>query len=470
MQAKKAIRLQVHSYLANAEEVARVCRLLSTISECAVDGPLIAAARRSGFGDLQSDKVPAAALFLVDAAGLGFCCAALLELHSAWPGIPLLVLADHVPADGLARLMACGVFDFDVLPSTDAEVLMRVGRALGIMVPPGETSFARPLAETTAPSINTKLIGRHPEFLRLVRRIPVIACSNASVLLLGETGTGKEVVAQAIHYASPRAKGPWVAINCAAIPSELVEDELFGHARGAYTHAHVARDGLVREAEGGTLLLDEVDSLSKAAQAKLLRFLEDKQYRAVGSSTVHRANVRIVAASNRDLRLATSNGSFRPDLYFRLNVLCMTLPPLRERLEDVPALALHFFNQANFESNRHLVGITPAAQHRLLSHDWPGNVRELKHVIERAVLLADGQSLQPSDIEIDGTDPGDEYPVSFRDAKARAVESFERGYLEQLMVENHGNISRAARVAQKNRRALFELLRRHDIDTARFRA
>jgi len=470
MQSMKAVRLQVNSFMASAIEVTRICGLLATLPECSIVGPLYNDVQHMVCSDPQGNGPPAAVLFLVDPDGLNTCCSALCELHSAWPGIPLLVLADRVNANGLSRLMACGVFDFGVLPSSDAEMLMRVGRALGIIALPSEAESVRPSAATIAQSLSTKLIGRHPEFLKLLRRVPAMAHSNASVLLLGETGTGKEVVAQAIHYASPRARGPWVAINCAAIPADLMEDELFGHIRGAYTHAHTAREGLVREAEGGTLFLDEIDALSLAAQGKLLRFLEDKQYRVVGSSSLRCADVRIVAASNRDLRLAAANANFRPDLLFRLNVLSLTLPPLRERLEDVPALALHFFSQANFEAGRHLVGITPAALHRLLAHHWPGNVRELKHVIERAVLLAEGQALQPNDIEIDGAEPADDFPMSFRDAKARAVRSFERCYLEELMLQNQGNISRAARVAQKNRRALFELLRRHEIDTARFRA
>jgi len=197
-------------------------------------------------------------------------------------------------------------------------------------------------------------------------------------------------IAQAIHYASRRARGPWVAINCAAIPPELVEDELFGHVRGAYTHAVGSRHGLVREAEGGTLFLDEIDSMPLAAQAKLLRFLQDKQYRVVGASALHTADVRVVAASNRDLRLAAATHTFRQDLFFRLNVLGLTLPPLRERREDIAMLALHFLGQANREAGRHLLGLTPAALRALQAHDWPGNVRELKHALHRAVLTAQG--------------------------------------------------------------------------------
>ncbi|MGH8479585.1 MAG: sigma-54 interaction domain-containing protein [Gammaproteobacteria bacterium] len=313
------------------------------------------------------------------------------------------------------------------------------------------------------------MIGNAPEFLKLLKRIPAIARSNASVMLLGETGTGKEICAQAIHYCSPRSQGPWVAINCAAIPPELMEDELYGHVRGAYTHAHATRYGLVCEAEGGTLFLDEVDSLPLAAQGKLLRFLQDREYRAVGSSSVRHADVRVIAASNCDLKLAMLSGRFRKDLFFRLNVLTLTMPPLRGRREDIAALASHFFDQANREVGRQLLGISPTALRRLFSHTWPGNIRELKHVIERAVVLAEGSILEATDIELDGEAATEQALMSFREAKAQAVEAFERCYLEQLLAQSQGNISRAARAAQKNRRAFFELLRRHAIDASRFR-
>lgn len=456
--------------MADASEATRVCALLNSLPGVSVPRLSHGCPLTPARTDAQDGDTPAAVLLLVDGAGLDSCCTEIAQLHLELPGVPLLVLADDITASCLSRLVACGIYDFGMLPSSDAEIMMRIGRAIGTVSSPASAPSRGRSTAATAQSLSARLIGKNADFLKILRRLPVMAASNASVLLLGETGTGKEVVAQAIHYASLRANGPWVAINCAAIPADLMEAELFGHARGAYTNAHAAREGLVREAEGGTLFLDEIDALSLAAQAKLLRFLEDKQYRVVGSSNLRCADVRIIAASNRDLRHAVTGGSFRSDLLFRLNVLTLALPSLRERRDDIPALAEHFFRQANFELDRHLVGITPAAMRRLLVHDWPGNVRELKHVIERAVLLSEGQSLQPGDIEIDGSDPAEDMPLSFRDAKALAIRSFERSYLEQLMLENQGNISRAARAAQKNRRALFELLRRHDIDTARFRA
>lgn len=314
------------------------------------------------------------------------------------------------------------------------------------------------------------LIGSSPVFLKQVSKLPTIAGCDAGVLILGETGTGKEVCAQAIHYLSARASKPWIAVNCGAIPNELVEDELFGHVRGAYTAAHAARHGLVREAEGGTLFLDDIDALAHGAQAKLLRFLQEKEYRSVGSNTVHRADVRVIAASNHKLADMAKQGVFRQDLFFRLNVLTLHLPPLRERREDVPVMARHFLHQYAHQWNRRVQGLTPPVLERLLSYDWPGNVRELRHVIERAVLLADGPLLSEEDIELGGAEAPEEANESFQHAKARTIEQFERAYIERLLIVHDGNITHAARAASKNRRAFWQLIRKYRIEPQRFRA
>lgn len=381
-----------------------------------------------------------------------------------------MVLTDTVEPLGIARLLGCGAFDFADLQGSPSDILLRMHRVVGSLPPQSTKLNPQEDALKIDPELRGRLIGNAPKFLELLKRLCAMARSHASVMLLGETGTGKEVCAQAIHYCSPRASGPWVAVNCAAIPTELMEDELYGHVRGAYTHAHATRSGLVCEAGGGTLFLDEIDSLPLAAQAKLLRFLQDGEYRAVGSNSVHRADVRVLAASNTDLRMAVASGRFREDLFFRLHMLSLIMPPLRERREDIAALASHFLDQANREAGKRLLGISPAALHRLVHYTWPGNIRELKHVMQRAVVLSESSILQVTDIELDG-EPTAEPPVmlSFREAKARAVEGFERCYLEQLLAQNRGNITHAARAARKNRRALFELLRRHSIDASRFR-
>jgi DNA-binding NtrC family response regulator len=314
------------------------------------------------------------------------------------------------------------------------------------------------------------LIGSSPKFLEQCDRLAMYAGCNATVLIVGETGTGKEIFAQALHYTSARAPYPWIAVNCGAIPNDLIEDELFGHVRGAYTTAHASRRGLVKEAEGGSLFLDDVDCLPLAAQSKLLRFLQEREFRAVGSNTVERADVRVIAASNRDLVQSVRRGDFRQDLYFRLNVLPLALPALRERREDIPALAEHFVRHFARELKRPIQGISAGALSRMLTHDWPGNVRELQHVIERAVLLANGSMLESRDIDCGQPPDESSASASFRSLKAQVIENFERGYIEQLLGASGGNVSEAARAAGKNRRAFFELMRKYRIAPETFRS
>jgi DNA-binding NtrC family response regulator len=240
--------------------------------------------------------------------------------------------------------------------------------------------------------------------------------------------------------------------------------------RGAFTSAHAARCGLVREAEGGTLFLDEVDSLPLPAQAKLLRFLQGKEYRPVGGTGVSYADVRVIAATNRDLAALSAHGSFRRDLFFRLNVINPVMPPLRERREDIPALVQHFIDLHGRQSRRPRPRLAADALRTLIAHDWPGNVRELHNVIERAALLSPGAVIRGCDLGLTSVAPDEETGESFRTAKARVVKAFERDYIERLLLANDGNVSRAARAAKKNRRAFFELMKKHRIQPDEFRA
>ena len=450
-------------------DVDRLLRLLGSIGAGPVHRLAGHAAVRLGDGTVPP---PWSVVLLVSPERLDEGASTLLRLRSAWPIMTLFACTRHVQVAALERLLSCGASDFALLDDADAELALRLRHVLGMVRRRQPDSEGELCAEWLPSGLQSHLIGQAPAFVKALRQLPAMAASDANLLLLGETGTGKEVCAQAIHYQSARARGPWVATNCAAVPAELLEDELFGHVRGAFTHAVGARRGLVQEAEGGTLFLDEIDTMPLAAQAKLLRFLQDKQYRMVGSSEMRRANVRVVAASNRDLRLAAALGSFRQDLFYRLNVLTLTLPPLRERMGDIPLLAMHFLTQSAKEERRGTNALTPAALRSLINYAWPGNVRELRHVMQRAVLLATGALVQAQDIHLDGAPATatENAGESFRDAKARAVESFERQYLEQLLLQSQGNITRAARAAQKNRRAFFELLRRHGIEAAQYRA
>ncbi len=375
---------------------------------------------------------------------------------------PVLAIADRMDAFAFDRICE-HVAEFVVSPFTCDELVLRARRVLGLT-----RSGTTGPTSSTADRLESIIVGGSAVLTREVEKLRRFAACDAGVLILGETGTGKEVFAQAVHYASARASKPMVAINCGAVPPDLMEAELFGHVKGAYTNAHASRAGLVTEAQGGTLFLDDVDCLAPSAQAKLLRFLQEREYRVVGANEVKHADVRVVAASNRDLADMARRGTFRQDLYYRLNVLTLALPPLREHREDIFALARHFLCEFGQRHKRAARQLSQCALLKLLSYDWPGNVRELGHVLERAMMLAPGSMLQADDIDLPGpTDaPAAE---SFQVMKARVVQSFERNYLETLLTGSHGNIADAARIAGKNRRALFELIRKHEIRPASFK-
>ena len=313
------------------------------------------------------------------------------------------------------------------------------------------------------------LIGNSSVFLQEVKKIPLVAGFDASVLICGETGTGKELCARAIHYLSPRSDKPFVPVNCGAIPVELVENELFGHERGAYTGAHTAQPGLLKQSEGGTIFLDEIDWLPHLAQVKLLRFLQEKEYRPLGSTAVCTADVRIIAASNSDFNVSVATGKLRADLFYRLNVVRLNLPSLRERSEDIPLLAAYFLQKYAREFKRSSVEVPLDVMQALTLYQWPGNVRELEHVIKRAVILRESGPLSIADLEL----PVDNTPSavqSFREAKAAVLRQFERTYIQALLLAHRGNITSAARAARKNRRAFWELIRKHSIDAHSFRS
>jgi DNA-binding NtrC family response regulator len=312
------------------------------------------------------------------------------------------------------------------------------------------------------------LIGESPLFLRTLALIRRIAASDATVLILGETGTGKELAARAIHYLGARRDAPFIPINCGAIPESLVESELFGHARGAFTDARETHFGVIAQAEGGTLFLDEIESTSPRAQVALLRFLQDHEYRPVGGSA-RGADVRIIAASNADLETLAGHGAFRPDFLFRLNLLSLELPPLRVRGDDVMLLAETFLRRYAAQYRKPARQLDSAAIAFLKTHAWPGNVRELENLIHREILLESGPLTRPggSRLPAEGAGPSPEPPaltgMSFREARARAIASFERAYLSDLLVQASGNISRAARICGTERSRLGKLMKKYGL-------
>lgn len=309
------------------------------------------------------------------------------------------------------------------------------------------------------------LVGESESFLREIRKIPLYAHSDTPVLISGETGTGKELFARAVHYNSPRRGKPFIPVNCGALPNHLFENELFGHVKGAFTDASSTERGLIAEAEGGTLLLDEINTLSHSAQIKLLRFLQNREYRPLGSSKNRVADVSVIAATNSDLKQCVEAKRFREDLYYRINAFSLSLPPLRERTDDIPLLATHFLMKYAIQHARNISQISFDGLRKLLQYHWPGNVRELEGVILRAVITSSSPELQSTDIDLPIHDEQKNisHYSSFQEAKSIAINDFERAYLTIILTAHQGNITQAAKIAGKERRSFQRLLQKHNL-------
>ncbi len=375
-------------------------------------------------------------------------------------GVPVIGVIDEVSRCDAISLLRCGFADFIIPPFRAIDVIPRVLRLIS-----KDGADEEPLVQSLKGKLGLKhLIGESEAFVSEVGKIPLVASCDATVLILGETGTGKELFARAVHYLSPRHGKPFVPFNCGGVPADLIENELFGHLKGAFTGAYLTHGGLVSEAEGGSLFLDEIDSLPQAAQAKFLRFLQSKEYRQLGSRTTQLANVRVIAASNANLHQEVKDGKFRRDLFYRLNVVPLHLPALRERTADISLLAHHFLKKYASQFTRPQKRFAPDALRLLHCHNWPGNVRELESVIERAVIFGEGPFVRASDIMIEEYKEVRPLSSSLKAAKAKAVAQIERAYLEEALRANQGNITKAAQHVQMNRRVFWELLRKHKIN------
>ena len=387
----------------------------------------------------------------------------LSTLKAIVPEVPVIAALEQCNPQQAFELLKTGAADFVTSPFQASDVLPRAWKAL--------KSF---LGDDLADHENSRqqqfrqLIGQSPIFLQQAQRISLIAACDANVLIVGETGTGKELYARAIHYGSARAGRPFMPVNCGAIPAELVENELFGHIRGAFTSASSLQVGLIEEANGGTLFLDEIDCLPVHAQVKLLRFLQEKEYRPLGSARMRRANVRVVAASNLNLEEAVDTGKVRQDLFYRLNIISLTLPPLRDRREDIPLLARHFLAKYSREFDSQVQDFSDEAMDMLMVYSWPGNVRELEHAVERAIVLCNKPLIQAADIVLSNQSLAGKRE-SLREAKAKEIARFEKNYIQAVLSACRGNITRAAQVSQKNRRAFFQLIQKHRIDVSQFK-
>ncbi len=408
-------------------------------------------------------------ILLRPAPGLGFA-QMIGDLKSRHETSPILgLLCDwRNEYDDLARALGQGLDDFVTCPFAELDIFPRLERLIA------PRQGARPtVSEGSAPPHRHfgSMVGESQAFLEAIGKVPLLAGSDATVLVQGETGTGKDMVARAIHYQSRRNGHPFIPVNCGGLPDHLFENELFGHAKGAFTDAATAERGLVAEAEGGTLFLDEVDAMSLAAQAKVLRFLQDLEYRPLGSARCVTADVRVIAATNKNLRQMVEAKSFREDLFYRLNVLTLSIPPLRERTEDILLLAESFLAKYAAKHGRGPVTLSQGAAEKLLAHAWPGNVRELDSVIQRALLLGASDPLMPQELDVPVALAGQIDPaVSLRQAKQRTMGQFERAFLINLLRSHRGNVTHAARAAGKERRSFQRLLQKYGLGSQAFRA
>ncbi len=369
---------------------------------------------------------------------------ALKRIRETYPLLPVIMISGHGTIDMAVKAVKNGAFDFIEKPISLDKLLITLTRAIEREMLRSENVELKERVER-----KFRMVGDSDAMLKLRAEIAAAGPTNASVLISGENGSGKEIVAREIHRHSRRANKPFVAVNCAAIPDELIESELFGHERGAFTGAVGRRRGRFEMADGGTLFLDEVGDMSPRTQAKILRVLEERAFERVGGGEKIRADVRILAASNRNLPKEVAAGRFREDLYFRLNVFPVFVPALRDRKEDIPSIAEHFIEEICGEQGKETKKIAPEAMQRMLAHPWPGNVRELRNVVERLVILSMGQIIEEETVRrVLATDiPAAEPPLaqalgeeSFREATL----AFEKAYLERKLRENDFNVSRTA--------------------------
>jgi DNA-binding NtrC family response regulator len=385
------------------------------------------------------------------------------SMRDSDPKLAAIVMTAFGTIRSAVEAMRAGAFDYLTKPFDNDELLIAVKRALEVRALSEEVETLR--AELNRTYGFDEIIGISRPMQEIFRLMAKMAGSDATVLILGESGTGKELVARAIHQRSARTRGPFVAVNCSAIPATLVESEFFGHERGAFTDAKEARPGKFELAHGGTLFLDEVGDLPIEAQAKLLRVLEQREVMRLGGRKAIAVDVRVVAATNKNLDTAVSRAEFREDLFWRLNVLSVRLPPLRERGEDLPLLIDHLFERLKQEMDVRVTTMAPDARRLLLAHDWPGNVRELQNTMRRALILADGETLQARDLPLRirgsavNAASGSGDALTLADAVGRATQRIERQLIQATLLEHDGNQSTAAEVLGINRRTLYTKMR-----------
>ena len=380
------------------------------------------------------------------------------EIQRTCPGLPVILLTAHGSIPDAVEATSRGVFGYLTKPFDSKALLEKIAQALQV------GGVAHAPEDATDIGWHDEIISHSNHMATVLDEARLVAASDASILIRGDSGTGKELLARAIHRVSPRAKAPFVAINCGAIPEQLLESELFGHVKGAFTGAATANTGLFLTANRGTVFLDEIGDMPLALQVKLLRVLQERAVRPVGASRAEPIDVRIISATHRDLEQALAEGQFREDLFYRLNVVSLTLPTLDQRREDIPLLANHFLHVLSRKYQKRLRGFAPEALEALATAAWPGNIRQLQNVVEQACALATTPLIPLALVERALRVPSIE-ALSYAEAKQR----FERNYLIQLLKLTDGNVSDAARLADRNRTEFYRLLQRHALTPSLFR-
>ncbi|WP_370977991.1 two-component system response regulator GlrR [Enterobacter ludwigii] len=374
------------------------------------------------------------------------------EIQKQQPGMPVIILTAHGSIPDAVAATQQGVFSFLTKPVDKDALYKAIDSALEHAAPSNDEAWRE------------SIVTRSPIMLRLLEQARMVAQSDVSVLINGQSGTGKEILAQAIHNASPRSKNAFIAINCGALPEQLLESELFGHARGAFTGAVSSREGLFQAAEGGTLFLDEIGDMPAPLQVKLLRVLQERKVRPLGSNRDIDINVRIISATHRDLPKVMARNEFREDLYYRLNVVNLKIPALTERAEDIPLLANHLLRQAADRHKPFVRAFSTDAMKRLMAASWPGNVRQLVNVIEQCVALTSSPVI--SDALVEQALEGENTALP---TFAEARNQFELNYLRKLLQITKGNVTHAARMAGRNRTEFYKLLSRHELEANDFK-
>ena len=384
------------------------------------------------------------------------------DLHQINPVIPVIILTAFGTVKTAVEAMRKGAYSYLTKPFDNDELLLQIKNCLDKSKLLVEVENLRDIVKEKYGFDN--IIGKSEKMKTVLELVAQAAETDSIVYISGESGTGKELIARYLHLAGDRADGPFVPINCAAIPETLMESELFGYEKGAFTGASKTKKGLFVQAHNGTLFLDEISDMSLSMQAKVLRVLEKAEFYPLGGGNTIKVDVRVIVASNKNLEEEVEKGNFRDDLFYRINVIRIALPPLKERKEDILLLAKHFLSKFSQKMKKEIVGFTPGALKKMMHYHWPGNVRELEHMIESAVAMS-LQNVITEDLILQSYKLEEEGLKSFKQAKL----DFEKNYLIQLVEIAQGNVTQAAMLAGKHRADLYELLKKHNLDPADFR-